>query len=91
MALIRLHLEYTKGYKRQNQNSHARSIGRGGASVIIDAILESIHKEWKSFDGKKKSDLRVRFHDRKRYGKRWLLLTSFLGPKPTESHSASEF
>lgn len=83
MALIRLHLEYTKAYERQNQNIHVRSIGRGGASVIIDAILESIHKEWKFLDGKKKSDLRVRFHERKRYGKRWLLLTDVLGPSIT--------
>ncbi len=83
MALIRLHLEYTKAYECQNQHRHARSIGRGGASVIIDAILESIHKEWKSFDGKQRADLRDRFHDRKRYGKRWLLLTNALGPSIT--------
>ena len=80
MALIRLHLEYTKAYERRGQNGHARTIGRGGASVIIDAILKSIHQEWDSFDSKRKSDLRLRFHDRKRYGKRWLLLTNSLGP-----------
>ena len=80
MALIRLHLEYTKAYERQSQIGQAKSIGRGGASVIIDTILESIHNEWRNFDYKRKSDLRVRFHDRKRYGKRWLLLSETLGP-----------
>ena len=80
MALIRLHLEYTKAYEQRGQNGQARTIGRGGASVIIDAILESIHQDWNSFDSKRKSDLRLRFHDRKRYGKRWLLLTNALGP-----------
>lgn len=80
IALTRLHVEYTKAYERQSQNSHAKTIGRGGASVIIDAILESIHKEWEIFDNRRKSDLRVKFHDRKRYGKRWLLLTDALGP-----------
>ena len=80
MALIRLHLEYTKAYERQSQIGQAKTIGRGGASVIIDTILESIHNEWRNFDGKRKSDLRVRFHDRKRYGKRWLLLSDTLGP-----------
>ena len=80
VALIRLHLEYTKAYEGRGQNGHARTIGRGGASVIIDAILESIHQEWNTFDSKRKSDLRLRFHDRKRYGKRWLLLANSLGP-----------
>lgn len=80
MALIRLHLEYNKAHKRQSEKNYAKTIGRGGTSVIIDAILESIHKEWKMFDSRKKSELRIRFHDRKRYGKRWLLLTNALGP-----------
>ena len=80
VALIRLQLEYTKAYKRQSRNSHAKAIGRGGASVIIDAILESIHGEWNTFDSRRKSDLRVKFHNRKRYGKRWLLVTKVLGP-----------
>ena len=80
MALIRLHLEYTKAYERQSQIGQVKTIGRGGASVIIDTILASIHNEWRTFDHKRKSDLRVRFHDRKRYGKRWLLLSDTLGP-----------
>ena len=79
MALIRLHLEYSKACEQHDMNLHARSIGRGGASVIIDAILKSIHKDWEIFDDRRKSDLRVKFHDRKRYGKRWLLLMNALG------------
>ena len=80
IALIRLHLEYTKAYERQSQIGQVKTIGRGGASVIIDTILETIHNEWRTLDCKMKSDLRVRFHDRKRYGKRWLLLSDTLGP-----------
>ena len=79
MALIRLHLEYSKAYEQHHIDPHARTIGRGGASVIIDAILRSIHKDWEVFDDGRKSDLRVKFHNRKRYGKRWLLLTNALG------------
>ena len=80
IALICLHLEYTKAYERQIQTGQVKTIGRGGASVIIDTILESTHQDWRTFDHKRKSDLRVKFHDRKRYGKRWLLLTDTLGP-----------
>ena len=79
IALIRLHVEYTKAYNRQAQDCRTSTIGRGSASVIIDAILESIHEEWNSFNDSKKSDLRAKFHNRKRFGKRWLLLTNALG------------
>ena len=79
MALIRLHLEYSKAYGQHHIDPHARTIGRGGASVIIDATLKSIHKDWEESDNGRKSDLRVKFHNRKRYGKRWLLLTNALG------------
>ena len=79
MALIRLHLEYKKACEQHDTNLRARTIGRGGASVIIDAILKSIHKDWEIFGDRRKSDLRVKFHDRKRCGKRWLLLMNALG------------
>lgn len=79
MALIRLHLEYINACEQHDLNLHARTIGRGGASVIIDAILKNIHKDWEIFNDRRKSDLRVKFHNRKRYGKRWLLLTNALG------------
>lgn len=45
IALIRLHVDYTKAYERRGQNSHVRTIGRGGASLVIDAMLESIHQK----------------------------------------------
>lgn len=78
VALIRLHLEYTKAFERQKTTE--TTVGRGGASVIIDTTLESIHKDWATLDRKRKADLRAKFHDNKRYGKRWLLLSSGLGP-----------
>ena len=80
MALMRLHLEYTKAYERQSQIGQLKTIGRGGASVIIDFVLESIHTEWRNLDYERRTDLRVRFHDKKRYGKRWKLLSDTLGP-----------
>lgn len=85
MALIRLHSEYTKTYQtwkaqQQSRNDQPTTIGRGDATLIIDAILESIHQGWNTFDHRRRSELRAKFHDRKRYGKRWLLLANALGP-----------
>ncbi|KAH3537308.1 hypothetical protein KXV64_008507 [Aspergillus fumigatus] len=58
----------------------ASTIGRGDATRIIDTILESIHEGWRHLSPKRQSDLRAKFHERKKYGKRWLLLADRLGP-----------
>lgn len=83
MALIRLHMEYTKIFESwkndSNQTSTASTIGRGNATLIIDAILESIHEDWKTLDHRRRSDLRAKFHNRKKYGKRWSVLVDVLG------------
>ncbi|EAW17485.1 uncharacterized protein NFIA_074010 [Aspergillus fischeri NRRL 181] len=84
MALIRLHLEYTKTHQSWKNDSRqatvASTIGRGDATRIIDTILESIHEGWRNLSNKRQSDLRAKFHERKKYGKRWLLLADRLGP-----------
>jgi hypothetical protein len=84
MALVRLHLEYLRACEsgRADRNTCRRSagIGRGDASVVIDDILQGIHQGWSSLDDDERSALRAKFHDRKRYGKRWSVLADALGP-----------
>jgi hypothetical protein len=79
IALVLLHTGYEQGC---NEWQHYRSgtskqRGRGDASAVIDDILASVHPEWQD-PGVRKA-LRSRFHDKKRYGKRWLLLAEPLG------------
>lgn len=85
IAMIFLHLEYEKsycGWKIQNSRRPriATRVGRGNASSMIDNILANTHPEWRTSDARGKAELRANFHDRKRYGKRWLILVNALGP-----------
>lgn len=85
VSLIRLHLEYTNTFhtwksQRQSQKNQSTGIGRGDSTLIIDAIHESIYPEWHTFDDRRRFELRAKFHDRKRYGKRWLSLMNAVGP-----------
>lgn len=85
MAMIFLYSEYEKGYqqwKAQNQDKTKTitGVGRGNASSMIDNILASTHPEWNTCDARETADLRAKFHDRKRYGKRWWILVNALGP-----------
>ena len=80
MALIRLHLEYTETHKaRQQYHQHTSTVGRGDASHVIDGILRNIHEGWEALDQARRAKLRAKFHDRKRYGKRWAQLADALG------------
>jgi hypothetical protein len=84
MALIRLHLEYLRacesGRAHRDTGRQPAGIGRGDASVVIDDILQGTHQGWSSLDDAGRSALRAKFHDRKRYGKRWSVLADALGP-----------
>jgi hypothetical protein len=84
MALIRLHLEYLRacesGKSHRDTGRQSTGIGRGDASVVIDHILQGIHQAWSTLDDAGRSALRAKFHDRKRYGKRWSVLADALGP-----------
>ncbi|ATY66448.1 hypothetical protein A9K55_000673 [Cordyceps militaris] len=53
--------------------------GRGYASVMVDRLLQSIHPGWETANKEHKAELRAKFHERKRYGKRWSVLTTHLG------------
>ncbi|KAK2048029.1 hypothetical protein LZ31DRAFT_550723 [Colletotrichum somersetense] len=84
MALIQLHLEYTETHKQRRQASSGdratSTRGRGEASHVIDHILKNIHEGWEALDQRRRTELRVRFHDRKKYGKRWAQIATALGP-----------
>jgi hypothetical protein len=88
IALIQLHLEYTQTHeamRRRNSSSSAggktaSTVGRGDASHVIDRILENTHGEWEALDQRRRAELRAKFHDRKKYGKRWSQLADALGP-----------
>lgn len=85
MAMVTLHLEYENAFlkwntKRCRPNRPSTSVGRGHTSSIIDNILESVHVGWRCCQPREKAALRTKFHEWKRFGKRWWLLASILGP-----------
>lgn len=85
MAMVTLHLEYENAFlkwntKRSRPNRPSTSVGRGHTSSIIDTILESVHVDWSCYQPREKAALRTKFHEWKRFGKRWWLLASILGP-----------
>lgn len=66
--------------KKLGKNKASLVIGRGDASAMIDNILSSMHSAWDTFGTQKKTELRAKFHDDKRFGKRWSILVAGLGP-----------
>ncbi|KAG9234587.1 hypothetical protein BJ875DRAFT_441143 [Amylocarpus encephaloides] len=79
MALIRLHLEYVRICEIWRKCQGKGRIGRGDTTCIIDHILEKAHHDWPKLSKTQCSTLRARFHERKRYGKRWAVLSDELG------------
>ena len=79
MALIRLHLEYLRTCESWQTRQGKGRIGRGDATCIIDHILRKTHHDWPTLSKKQCGTLRARFHERKRYGKRWAVLADELG------------
>ena len=84
VALIQLHLEYTEMQQGRRHTSGSNrmesTVGRGHASHAIDRILESIHEGWRTLDQRRRAELRAKFHDKKKCGKRWSQLANALGP-----------
>lgn len=82
MAMVTLHLEYENTWKTKpsKPNGASTSVGRGHTSSIIDRILESVHKNWAECEPRERAALRTKFHEWKRFGKRWWQLASILGP-----------
>jgi len=83
VALIRLHLEYTEIQQGRGSTSASNrvesTVGRGYASHAIDHILNNVHEGWNTFDQRRRAELRAKFHDRNKYGKRWSQLANALG------------
>jgi hypothetical protein len=82
MALIQLNLQYTRACEvgRCGSDKSANGVGRSDVSVVIDDILKNLHQGWATFEESGRASLRARFHNRKRYGKRWATLVDSLGP-----------
>ena len=74
--------EALEDWKTHKPKKYKQSIGigRGDASAMIDNILSNMHPGWEKYDPRRRTDIRARFHDEKRYGKRWSILVASLGP-----------
>ncbi|KJK76278.1 hypothetical protein H634G_08418 [Metarhizium anisopliae BRIP 53293] len=85
VALVLLHLKYEETCRQWNARASrypkpTSRVGRGSISSIIDSILENAHPEWTTANSRQKAELRAKFHDQKRFGKRWWMLVDVLGP-----------
>ncbi|KAM3446940.1 hypothetical protein MY3296_009210 [Beauveria thailandica] len=78
-ALINLHDEYVRACQEWHVGGSGHSIGRGDATCIIDIILQDMHQDWLQLKETQRKAMRARFHDRKRYGKRWAMVANTLG------------
>ena len=72
-------LEDWKSHKPK-KSKRSIGIGRGDASAMIDNILSNMHPDWDEYEPRRRSEFRAKFHDDKRYGKRWSILVTSLGP-----------
>ncbi|EGX87874.1 hypothetical protein CCM_09497 [Cordyceps militaris CM01] len=83
IAIIVLHERYERNIQTAAaayQATGQTSRGRGYASILVDNILAQIHgHEWAAASLWRKKELRAKFHDRKRYGKRWSILARSAG------------
>ncbi|PGH12601.1 hypothetical protein AJ80_06659 [Polytolypa hystricis UAMH7299] len=85
VALVLLHSQYLESCREWKAREASKrkglmGVGRGDMTVMIDSILQETNPRWAEYDTRKRSQLRVLFHDRKRYGKRWSVFRSELGP-----------
>ncbi|KAJ4159573.1 uncharacterized protein LMH87_008471 [Akanthomyces muscarius] len=79
IALVELHLEYDRASATRQTLNDKRGVGCGVSSSIIDQILQKIHRDWNVLNETERKLRRAKFHDRKRYGKRWAVLADELG------------
>ena len=85
VALVLLHTQYLASYRdwKSQEESKRRclmGVGQGDRTLMIDGILEQTTPSWSELNTKRRMQLRSLFHERKRYGKRWSVLQSELGP-----------
>ncbi|KAM3552403.1 hypothetical protein ARSEF4850_007412 [Beauveria asiatica] len=79
IALVELHREFERACTNRQEIEERRRIGWGVCSSTIDHILQSTHSDWSLLSTSQQKSCRAQFHDRKRYGKRWAVLTDGLG------------
>jgi hypothetical protein len=88
VALVILYLQFQNMVNNWKANDSLEErpgreqlgIGQGKLTRMIDSILRNSHPDWDQYNDKHKTYLRARFHNRKRYGKRWSILREELGP-----------
>lgn len=73
-------LDEWQSQKKSENHKASIGVGRGDASAMIDNILQNRHSDWDTYDSRQRSDLRAKFHDEKRYGRRWAIFVAALGP-----------
>ena len=82
-AIIVLHERFERNVQKAAaayQRTAQTSRGRGYASLLVDKILAQIHgHDWATASLRRRKELRAKFHDRKRYGKRWSTLSRAAG------------
>ncbi|KAM3427567.1 hypothetical protein MY4824_009357 [Beauveria thailandica] len=79
IALVELHREYERTCAAGRNSLNERGVGCGISSSVIDLILGQIHQDWDALDDVQRKARRARFHNHKRYGKRWTILADSLG------------
>ncbi|KAJ5768704.1 hypothetical protein N7520_003263 [Penicillium odoratum] len=85
-ALVLLDAKYKEALadwdsqKEPQWSKDSVGVGRGDSSGMIDNMLGRMHPDWNSYDARRRSKLRAKFHNEKRHGKRWAVLVAGLGP-----------
>lgn len=80
---VLLYLLYIKEIEeKRRRRQHGLKEGGRVETEAINSLLEGIYAEERrgSCDGKMKEKIRKLFHQQKRHGERWWMLTCFAGP-----------
>ena len=72
--------DWTSRKSLAKRKQPASTVGRGEASDMIDDMLSNMHTDWNTMAAAERAELRAKFHNAKRYGKRWLIMVERLGP-----------
>ena len=88
VAMVLLYLQFQAAVndwdvhdsQEERTGQEERGIGQGKLTRMIDSILQNSHSEWGQYNATRRTQLRARFHNRKRYGKRWSIFIEELGP-----------
>ena len=81
MALIILHWAYIRICTTVKSDTYdkKRKRGQGDASSAVNIVLKKAHVNWDSLSLKEQGKHRSTFHNKKRFGQRWLNLAESIG------------